>query len=83
MQKDMIDNLKKTLTDKAQHVDQNYSNIPDFVINEDGRPVLKKYEPKLKSEHAEKIENLIRQRMPERGIVEAWGEYYRFPCSYY
>ena len=68
--KDMMNNLKKTLTDKAQYVDQNYFNIPDFVINEDGRPVLKKYEPKPKSDHAEKIENLIRLRMPERSLLD-------------
>jgi TnpA family transposase len=68
--KDMMGHLKKTLTDKAQYVDQNYFNIPDFVINEDGRPVLKKYEPKSKSEHAEKIENLIRSRMPERSLLD-------------
>ena len=68
--KDMMGHLKKTLTDKAKHVDQNYFNIPDFVINNDGRPVLKKYEPKPKSEHAEKIENLIRSRMPERSLLD-------------
>ncbi|MBA2652790.1 MAG: Tn3 family transposase [Tatlockia sp.] len=68
--KDMITNLQKLLIDKAQYVDQNYLNIPDFVINEDGRPVLKKYEPKQKSEHAEMIENLIRSRLPERNLLD-------------
>lgn len=68
--KDMVTTLKNTLTDKAQYVDKNYFNIPDFVINEDGRPVLKKYEPKLKSEHTEKIENLIRARLPERSLLD-------------
>lgn len=68
--KDMMGHLKKTLTDKAQDVDKNYFNIPDFVINEEGRPVLKKYEPKPKSDHAEKIESLIRQRLPERSLLD-------------
>ncbi|BCA97304.1 hypothetical protein TUM19329_36650 (plasmid) [Legionella antarctica] len=68
--KDMLGHLKKTLTDKAQYVDQNYFNIPDFVINEEGRPVLKKYEPKSKSENAEKIENLVRSRLPERSLLD-------------
>lgn len=67
---DMVKNLKTLLTDKAKEVDQNYFNIPDFVINEEGRPVLKKYEPKPKSEHAEKIENLIRSRLPERSLLD-------------
>lgn len=65
-----MDNLKKTPTDKAKYVDQNYFNILDFVINEDGRPVLKKYEPKPKSDPVEKIENLIRSRMPERSLLD-------------
>ena len=68
--KDMMGHLKETLTDKALYVDRNYFNIPDFVINEEGRPVLKKYEPKLKSDHAEKIENLIRERLPERSLLD-------------
>lgn len=68
--KDMISHLRKVLTDKAKEVDRNYSSLPDFVINEDGRPVLKKYEPKPKTEHAEKIENLIRSRLPERNLLD-------------
>ena len=68
--KDMVIHLKKVLTDKADYVDQNYFNIPDFVINEEGRPVLKKYEPKLQSEHSKKIENLIRSRLPERSLLD-------------
>jgi TnpA family transposase len=68
--KDMMSHLKKNLTDKAKYVDQNYFNIPDFVIDDDGRPVLKKYEPKQKSEHSKKIENLIRSRMPERSLLD-------------
>lgn len=68
--KDMIRNLKQALTEKAVDVDKNYFNIPDFFLSEDGRPVLKKYEPKPKSAHTEKIENLIRQRLPERSLLD-------------
>lgn len=68
--KDMMANLKKSLAEKAYFVDQSYFNIPDFVINDEGRPVLKKYEPNLKSEHAEKIETLIRARLPERSLLD-------------
>ena len=68
--KDMMSHLKQTLTDKAQFVEQHYFDIPDFVINEEGRPVLKKYESKPKSEQAEKIENLIRARLPERSLLD-------------
>ena len=52
-------------------LDDQYIHQNSFVINpDDGRPVLKKYEPKPKSEHAEKIENLIRERMPERTLFD-------------
>lgn len=68
--RDMIIHLKKELCDKAQKVDKNYPKTPDFVIDDEGRPVLKKYEPKPKSEHAEKIEHLIRSRLPERNLLD-------------
>lgn len=68
--KDMVANLKRILAEKAQFVDQHYFNIPDFVINEEGRPVLKKYEPKTKNDYAEKLENLIRSRLPERSLMD-------------
>lgn len=67
---DMIVNLKKNLIEKAEYVDQNYFDMPDFVIGDDGRPVLKKYQPKQKSEHTETIENLIRSRLPERKLLD-------------
>ena len=68
--REMVCNLKTALIHKAEYVDKNYFNIPDFVINEDGRPVLKKYEPNPPSPHALKIENLIRQRLPERSLMD-------------
>lgn len=69
--KDLINNIREILTEKAQYVDDNYHEIPDVIINEeDGRPVLKKYDAKLKSKRAEKLENLIRSRMPERTLLD-------------
>jgi len=69
--KDMVSSIKKILIDKAKYVDDNYDNLSDFVINEeDGKPILKKYEPKPKSENAEKLELLIKERMPERGLLD-------------
>lgn len=66
----MVINLKKRLIEKADYVDQNYFDMPDFVIGDYGRPVLKKYQPKQKSEHTETIENLIRSRLPERKLLD-------------
>ena len=69
--KDMIKTLREVLTVKAKLVDDNYHEIPDFVINEeDGRPVLKKYDAKPKNERAEKLEQIIRARMPERTLLD-------------
>ncbi len=69
--KAMVSEIRQMLIDKAKYVDDNYDNLPDFIINEeDGRPILKKYEPKPKSESAEKLELLIKERMPERGLLD-------------
>ena len=67
---DLLDNLKLKLRKTAEYVDKNYHKIPDFVINDDGRPVLKKYEPKPKTESAAQLENLIRERMPDRKLLD-------------
>lgn len=70
-EEEMFKELKSTLLDKSKYVDNQYINQNSFVINpEDGRPVLKKYEPKLVSEHARKVENLILSRMPERSLFD-------------
>ena len=65
-----IENLKVKLRKTADYVDKNYHNIPDFIINDEGIPVLKKYEPKPKTESAAKLENLIRGRMPDRKLLD-------------
>ncbi len=67
---ELLGNLKLKLRKTAEHVDKNYHNIPDFVINDDGRPVLKKYEPKPKTESAAQLENLVRERMPDRKLLD-------------
>jgi TnpA family transposase len=67
----MFANLKASMITKSQVLDDCYVDQNSFIINPDnGRPVLKKYEAKVKSEHAEKIENLIRERMPERTLFD-------------
>jgi TnpA family transposase len=67
---DLFGHLKQKLRNTANYVDKNYPNIPDFVINDDDRPALKKYEPKPKTESAAQLENLIRERMPERNLLD-------------
>jgi TnpA family transposase len=67
---DLLENLKLKLQKTAEYVDKNYHNIPDFLINDDGKPVLKKYEPKPKTESAAQLENLVRARMPDRKLLD-------------
>lgn len=74
----LFSELKSSLESKSKFVDDNYHNIPDFVINDDGKPVLKKYDPKPKSESAEKLEGLIKTRLTERSLLDVLinAEYY-------
>jgi hypothetical protein len=68
---EFVENLKNMLTEKAKYVDDNYFNIPDLVIDENEKiPVLKKYDPKPKNPHAEEIEQKIKERMPERSLLD-------------
>ena len=75
---EMINNLKKELIEKAEYVDQNYHNIPDFVLSDEGVPCIKKYEPKPASESAQKLESIIKSRIPERSLLDVLSnsEYY-------
>jgi TnpA family transposase len=68
---DFIKNLKNMLTEKGKYVDDNYFNIPDFVIDENEKvPVLKKYDAKPRNLHAEEIARKIKERMPERSLLD-------------
>ena len=67
---EMVEVLKKEMMEKAEYVDQNYHNIPDFVISNDEVPSIKKYEPKPSSESAQKLESIIKSRMPERSLLD-------------
>ena len=67
----IFDELKSWLTKTADTVDKNYDKQSAFVINEeDGRPVLKKYESITKTDKAENIERLIRERLQEKSILD-------------
>ncbi|MBK2029396.1 Tn3 family transposase [Francisella noatunensis] len=68
---DLFSSLKQEMIDKAKSLDNKYLKQNNFVINpDDGRPILKKYEAKQKSEKVLEIEQLIRERMPERTIFD-------------
>ena len=72
---DLFNSLKNEIIDKATNLDSNYLKQSSFVINtDDGKPVLKKYEPKHKSEKVLEIERLIKERMPERTIFDKFSK---------
>ncbi|MCF6768550.1 Tn3 family transposase [Thiotrichales bacterium 19S11-10] len=75
---EMVKILKKDLIEKAEYVDQNYHNIADFIISDEGIPCIKKYDPKPASESAQKLESIIKSRMPERSLLDVLSnsEYY-------
>ena len=66
-----LDELKSWLTQTATLVDENYDNQSAFVINEeDGRPVLKKYDSVSKTDKAESTERLIREKIKEKSVLD-------------
>ncbi|OIN85082.1 Tn3 family transposase [Francisella sp. TX07-6608] len=68
---ELFDSLKNEMIDKATKLDNDYLKQSNFVINpEDGKPILKKYDPKQKSERVIELEKVIKERMPERTIFD-------------
>jgi len=65
---DVIVQLRQLLADRAKNVDQQYPNIKELVIDEDGNPVLKK-RSKPKDTNNE-LESLIKSRMPKRKLID-------------
>ncbi|MCP4474307.1 MAG: Tn3 family transposase [Gammaproteobacteria bacterium] len=68
--REMVSQLKSLLIKKSNEVDENYHKIKGFKITDDGTPSLKKYEPKPKNENAEKLESIIKDKMPERTLLD-------------
>ncbi|MDA7742535.1 Tn3 family transposase [Francisellaceae bacterium] len=68
--KEMFGQLKSSLIKKANEVDVNYHNINGFKLDDNGTPSLNKYDPKPKNENADKLESLIKSRMPERTLLD-------------
>jgi len=64
--KQLRDNLKK----KARAVDAGYPDQSSFVIDEKGKPTLKKYAAKKRSQQAIWLANEIGSRMPERRLLD-------------
>lgn len=62
--------LKSWLTDTAAAVDAGYPNNHQFIINEEGEPILKKYQRNELSVAAKALIEKIEERFPERNLID-------------
>jgi len=65
-----VEYLKSLLTDTAAAVDTGYPNNHQFIINDDGEPVLKKYQPNELSLSAKALIAKIEECLPERNLID-------------
>ena len=66
----LVASLRKRLSTTANTVDHQYPSIKEWVIDEEGRPQLKKRDPKQRPNSSVKLEQAIKERMPERHILD-------------
>lgn len=67
---DFVDSLQNLLIDMAKKVDSTYSKNNYLIINEKGKPTLKRLAKKQPSPSAKQLESLLSNRMPERSILD-------------
>jgi TnpA family transposase len=65
-----VEYLKSLLTDTAAAVDTGYLNNHQFIINDEGRPVLKKYQANELSVSGKALITKIEERLPERNLID-------------
>jgi TnpA family transposase len=65
-----VEQLQNWLAQTATRVDQISKDDPDVTISPDAVPVLKKIVAATPSPQAEKLEIAIRQRLPERSVLD-------------
>lgn len=65
-----VEHLKNNLTDISNRIDREYPEIDELIIDENGIPMLKKRVAKHRSPSAIWLSNQIKERMPERNIVD-------------
>jgi TnpA family transposase len=68
--KGFVKQLRNNLREKACAVDAEYPDQLSFVIDEKGKPTLKKYAPKKRSQQAIWLANEIESRIPERRLLD-------------
>jgi TnpA family transposase len=65
-----VDSVRSRVAETAAAVDAGYPENADLVIDDDGRPTLKRRKGKNRTRSAIVLEELIKQRMPERTVLE-------------
>ena len=67
---EFVDSVRSQLTAKAAEVDAGYPDNADLTIDDQGRPTLKRRKGKQSGQSAIVFEELVKQRMPERTVLE-------------
>jgi TnpA family transposase len=67
---DFVKVLKDNLSKIAQRVDKQYPDLTELIIDEQGNPILKKRYPKQRSQPAIWLAQEIKNRMPERNLLD-------------
>lgn len=62
--------LQNRLATMAQQVDDSYPTNTQLSIDAQGEPRLRKYQPAEPSDSAKALQTIIRERMPERSILD-------------
>jgi len=67
---EFVDSVRSQLQATASEVDSGYPDNADLVIDDDGRPSLKRRKGKDRTQSAVALEEQLKQRMPERTVLE-------------
>lgn len=62
--------LKDLLETRSREIDQRYPDIDEFVIQENGRPLLKKRKRAAIEEEDLQLVMMIKSRMPKRNLID-------------
>lgn len=67
---DFVKIIYDDLSKVAKRVDAQYPDLTELIIDEQGNPILKKRYPKQRSQQAIWLAQEIRNRMPERNLLD-------------
>jgi hypothetical protein len=77
--KAFVKNLRNNFIEVANRVDKQFPEILELVIDEKGNPILKKRSPKQRSRQAIWLSQEIKNRMPERNLLDILCNTHHYP----